>query len=362
MNRREQLRAAGVSIWLDTLSRELLDSGAFEHLIADCAVTGATSNPTIFAKALTSSDRYDEQLRAAPGTASLQELFFAAALADVGRAADLLRPTFTATGGGDGFVSFECTPDLADDTDATVEQALTLWHRLDRPNVMIKVPATAAGLGAIERLTAHGVNVNVTLLFSVARYDEVIDAYLAGLERRAAAGEPLTGIASVASFFVSRVDAAADRALPAGSALRGRVAVANARRAYARYVERFGGPRWEALRELGARPQRPLWASTGTKDPAYSDVLYVEELIGPDVVNTMPEPTLRAFAAHGRSARTLRAPDPEAEQTLREARDAGVDLPAITAELERAGVRAFCDSYRVLLDSVRDRRRAVSPT
>jgi transaldolase len=353
VNRLEQLRAAGVSIWLDTLSRELLDSGAFEALIAD-GVTGATSNPTIFAKAITSSDRYDEQLRAGSGT--LQELFFAAALEDVGRAADLLRPTFSAGGGRDGFVSFECTPDLADDTAATVEQALALWHRLDRPNVMIKVPATDAGLGAIEQLTAHGVNVNVTLLFSVARYDQVIDAYLAGLERRAGAGEPLAGIASVASFFVSRVDAEADRVLAADSPLRGRIAIANARRAYGNYVERFAGPRWEALRALGARPQRPLWASTATKDPAYRDVLYVEELIGPDVVNTMPEPTLRAFAEHGRSARTLRAPDPEAERTLRAARAAGVDLPAITAALERAGVRAFCDAYRTLLDAIRERR------
>ena len=305
MNRLEQLHDAGVSIWLDTLSRELLDSGAFATLIADCAVTGATSNPTIFAKAITGSDRYDDQLRAAvaSGVRDPQELFFELALDDVRRAADLLRPAYEASDGRDGFVSFECTPDLADDTAATVEQAVELWNRLARPNVMIKVPATEAGVPAIEELTARGVNVNVTLLFSVARYEQVIDAYVAGLERRVAAGQPVDAIASVASFFVSRVDAKADALLPAGSDLRGRVAIANARRAYGRYRDRFADERWLALRDAGARPQRPLWASTGTKDPAYSDVLYVEQLIAPDVINTMPEATLRAFADHGDATR-----------------------------------------------------------
>jgi transaldolase len=363
VTRLEQLREAGVSIWLDTLSRELLDSGAFAALISGSAVTGATSNPTIFAKAITTSDRYDEQLQAAvaSGTQSLQELFFLVALDDVARAADLLRPTFAASDGRDGFVSFECTPDLADDTGATVEQALELWHRLDRPNVMIKVPGTEAGVGAIEELTARGVNVNVTLLFSVTRYEQVIDAYLAGLERRVSAGQPVDGVASVASFFVSRVDASADAALGPDSPLRGRVAIANAHLAYARYVERFAGPRWEALRARGARPQRPLWASTGTKDPAYSDVLYVEQLIGPDVVNTMPEDTLRAFADHGRSTRTLYGSGAAAEETIRSAHDAGVDLDAIAAELERAGVRSFCDAYRELLGSIEARTGRLSP-
>jgi transaldolase len=355
MNRLQQLHDVGVSIWLDTLSRELLDSGAFEAVVAGGAVTGATSNPTIFAKAITTSDRYDEQLRAAAGTHSLQELFFLIALDDVGRAADLLLPAFRASGGRDGFVSFECTPDLADDTGGTIEQALALWDRLDRANVMIKVPATDAGVPAIEELTARGVNVNVTLLFSVERYEQVIDAYLAGVERRVRAGHPVDAIASVASFFVSRVDAKVDDMLPPDSHLRGQVAIANARYAYVRYSERFAGPRWTKLRDLGANPQRPLWASTGTKDPAYSDVLYVEQLIGPDVVNTMPERTLRAFADHGRASRTLHATDPTAQATLRRAQEAGVDLDAITAGLEREGVRAFCDSYRELLDSIEAR-------
>jgi transaldolase len=354
MSRLQRLRDAGVSIWLDTLSRELLDSGAFARLIEDFAVTGATSNPTIFAKAITGSDRYDDQVRAAVGAGvrDPQALFLALALEDVGAAADLLRPAYDAAGGRDGFVSFECTPDLADDAEATVEQAVALWRRLARPNVMIKVPATGAGVTAIEELTARGVNVNVTLLFSVSRYEQVVDAYVAGLERRVAAGRRVDTIASAASFFVSRVDTAADAVLPADSPVRGRVAIANAHRAYARSRERFADERWRALRERGAHPQRPLWASTATKDPARSDVLYVEKLIAPDVINTMPEATLRAFADHGTVGAPLDADARVADDVLRRAADAGLDLAAVTAGLERDGVRAFCDSYRALLDCV----------
>jgi transaldolase len=365
MNRLQALHDAGVSIWLDTLSRELLDSGAFARLITDCAVTGATSNPTIFAKAITGSDSYDDQLRAAvaSGTRGRQELFFELALEDIRRAADLLRPTFDQSEGRDGFVSFECSPDLADDTQATIEQALELWGRLDRPNVMIKVPATEAGTPAIEELTARGVNVNVTLLFSVARYEQVMDAYMSGLERRLAAGDPVDAIASVASFFVSRVDAKTDALLSADSPLRGRIAIANARLAYARYLDRFSedpclaDDRWRALRDAGARPQRPLWASTGTKNPAYSDVLYVDQLITPGAVNTMPEATLRAFADHGdlKHADSIAG---AANATLRLAHDAGIDLGAVTSELEREGVRSFCDSYRELLDCIETKIRS----
>jgi transaldolase len=353
MNRLRALHDAGVSIWLDTLSRELLESGEFAKLIADCAVTGATSNPTIFAKAITGSERYDDQLRDAvsQGADDPQELFFALALEDVRRAADLLRPAHGESDGRDGFVSFECTPDLADDTEGTIEQALDLWGRLSRPNVMIKVPATAAGVPAIEELTARGVNVNITLLFSLGRYEQVIDAYLAGLERRVAAGERVDTIASVASFFVSRVDTKVDPLLPAASDLRGRVAIANAQLAYARYRGRFADERWLALMEAGASPQRPLWASTGTKDPAYSDVLYVEDLIAPEVINTMPEVTLRAFADHGRVGPALGTDAGAAEEALRRAA-AGVDLEAITLELEREGVQAFCRSYDELLARV----------
>jgi transaldolase len=354
MNRLEQLHDAGVSIWLDTLSRDLLDSGAFATLVADCAVTGATSNPTIFAKAISGSDAYDDQLRAAiaSGVHSPEELFFAVALDDVRRAADVLRPVYDGSEGRDGFISFECTPDLADDTDATIVQALELFNRLERPNVMIKVPGTAAGIPAIEELTAQGVNVNITLLFSVARYEQVIDAYMNGLERRVAGGDPVDAIASVASFFVSRIDAKVDALLPAGSGLRGRVAIANAHEAYGWYRQRFADGRWQRLSAVGARPQLPLWASTGTKDPAYSDVLYVESLIAPGVINTMPEATLRAFADHGAVGQALDADATGAVAVLREAQTAGVDLDAITAQLERDGVRSFCDSYRQLLERI----------
>ncbi len=351
INRLQRLHDAGVSIWLDTLSRELLDSGAFAELIAESAVTGATSNPTIFATAITGSDHYESQLRTAVagGVSDPRELFFELALDDVRLAADLLRPAYDASDGRDGFVSFECTPDLADDTDATIDQAVELWQRLARPNTMIKVPATASGIPAIEELTARGVNVNVTLLFSVDRYEQVIDAYITGLKRRVTAGQPVASIASVASFFVSRLDTKADALLPADSPLRGRVAVANAHRAYARCRRRFAGEQWRALARAGARPQRPLWASTATKDPAYSDVLYVERLIASDVINTMPERTLRAFADHGHVGDPLDVDAAESEEILRLTAEAGVDLGALTAELERDGVHAFCDSYHELL-------------
>jgi transaldolase len=361
MNRLRQLHDAGVSIWLDTLSRDLLETGHLAHLIADCSVTGATSNPTIFAKALSSSTAYDEQIAAAaPGARDVNEIFFAVALDDVRRAADLLRPVYDATDGRDGFVSFECTPDVADDTAATVDQALDLWHRLDRPNVMIKVPATRAGVPAIEELTSRGVNVNVTLLFSVTRYERVIDAYIRGLERRVADGRSVAAVASVASFFVSRVDAKTDPMLAATPELRGRLAIANARVAYGRYVKRFSGPRWSDLASAGAAPQRPLWASTGTKDPAYSDVLYVERLIAPGVINTMPETTLAAFADHGSVGTVMDADPRDAERTVEQAQAVGVDLEAVAAELEREGVQAFADSYASLLAGIAARSTVAS--
>ena len=348
----QRLHDAGVSIWLDTLSRELLETGEFARLIRDAAVTGATSNPTIFAKAITGSDRYDEQIQAAvtAGIRDPQELFLLLGLDDVRRAADLLRSAHASSAGTDGFVSFECTPDLADDTEATIGQALELWRRLDRDNVMIKVPATAAGVPAIEELTARGLNVNVTLLFSLGRYEQVIEAYLHGLERRAARREPLAGITSVASFFVSRVDTKADRLLSPGSPLRGRIAIANAALAYDLWRDRFAGRRWERLSRLGAHPQRPLWASTGTKDPAYSDVLYVDQLVAPGVVNTMPMSTLRAFADHGLAEASL--PADGARGVIDQAAVAGIDLTSLTDELEREGVESFRDSFRELLECI----------
>jgi transaldolase len=358
----ERLHDAGVSIWLDTLSRQLLESGEFAELIDDFRVTGATSNPTIFAKAITGSDLYDGQLSrlAATGEDDTQQLFFSLALDDIRDAAELLRPEYDRTGGTDGFISFECTPDLADDTEATIAQALDLWQRLDRPNVMIKVPGTEAGLGAIEELTRRGVNINVTLLFSIERYEQVIDAYLRGLSSRLHAGESLDSIRSVASFFLSRIDTKVDAQLPDDSPVRGRVALASARVAYQRYLAKFAGPDWERLEQAGATRQRPLWASTGTKNPDYSDLLYVSELIGPDVVNTMPEKTLRAFADHGHVNRTLDADPDAAERVLGEARAAGIDLEAITGELEREGVGSFCESYRELLGCIESKLTAVA--
>jgi transaldolase len=359
-----RLRVAGVSIWLDTLSRELLDSGGFAELIRDWGITGATSNPTIFAKAITGSDRYDGQLRslATRGERDPQELFFSLALEDVRAAARLLREAYVESQGSDGFISFECTPDLADDNEGTIAQAVSLWQRLGLANVMIKVPGTAAGLPAIEELTRRGVNVNVTLLFSVERYEQVIDAYLRGLSARAEAGRPVDHVTSVASFFLSRIDTKADALLDEDSPLRGQIAIASARVAYQRYRAAFSGPEWQRLRELGARSQRPLWASTGTKNPAYSDVRYVSELIGPDVVNTMPEQTLRAFADHGVTARTLDADPAAADRILAATAGAGVDLGAVTAELEREGVRSFCDSYHQLLDCIGRKLTAVAAT
>lgn len=357
-----RLHEAGVSIWLDTLSRDLLQSGEFAELIRDFSVTGATSNPTIFAKAITGSDLYDGELRelSGAGEQDLQELFFSLALDDVREAARELRSVFDDSHGRDGYISFECTPDLADDTDATIAQATDLWGRLSRPNVMIKVPGTRAGIPAIEELTRRGLNINVTLLFSIERYQQVIDAYQRGLTARAEGGQPIGDIASVASFFLSRIDTKVDAQLPEDSPLRGQVAIASARVAYQRFLDGFAGEAWERLEALGAKRQRPLWASTGTKNPHYPDTLYVAELVGPDVISTVPEQTLRAFADHGRVERTLDADPPGAARTLAAAAAAGVNLDAVTAELEREGVRAFCDSYRELLNCIAGKLEVVS--
>jgi transaldolase len=357
MNPIQSLTERGVSIWLDTLSRELIEDGELATLMTDYAVGGATSNPTIFAKAICGSDRYDPQLVALleSRVEEPNELFLELAVEDVRRAAALMRPLHEATRGRHGFVSLEVTPDVAYDSDATVAQALDLWRRLDAPNVMIKVPATEAGVAAIEELTALGVNVNVTLLFAVERYEQVIEAYLRGLERRARAGGALAGISSVASFFVSRVDAKADPRLPDDSPLRGRLAIANARVAYGRYQERFSGPRWDRLAALGAVAQRPLWASTAPKDPDYRDVVYVEQLALPSSILTIPETTLRAFAHHGETHRTEPLDHQAAERMLA----AAAELPAVTAELEHEGVESFCSSYSELLTCVEQRAGAL---
>lgn len=353
MSALQALQAAGVSIWLDTLSRDLIDSGRLSTLMDSFAVSGATSNPTIFANAIRASGHYDDQLRdlAAAGVTDPRELFFALALEDVGRAADLLRPLHEATRGTEGYVSFECTPDVAFDTDRTVHQALEVWRRLDRPNVLVKVPGTAAGAAAVAELTWLGVNVNITLLFSVDRYRQVIDAYQEGLERRRVANKPIDGVMSVASFFVSRVDALVDPQLPPDSPLRGQVAVANARAAYALFRQRFADPSWMPLQRAGGRPQRPLWASTATKDPAYSDVKYVEELVTPGAITTVPESTLEAFADHGRAVPVVEGGEPLEVGRLLAGH--GVDLDRVSAELEAQGVAAFEASYQEALSILR---------
>jgi transaldolase len=351
------LADAGVSIWLDDLSRELLDSGELARLVDQCHVTGATSNPSIFRAALDGSERYDVQLKAlsTAGVSDPRELFLALALDDVVRAAELFRPVFDRTAGGDGFVSFECTPDVAYDAEGTVLQALSLWERIDRPNALIKVPATEAGVVATEELLAAGVNVNVTLLFSRSRYGQILDAHRRGLQRRVDAGQPVSHVASVASFFVSRVDVKADTALPAGSRVRGRVGVANAASAYALFVQHIQSGAWQTLAVAGAQPQRPLWASTGTKNPAYSDVLYVESLIAPNVVNTMPAATLRAFADHGRVTSELDRAGPPSEVVLGRAATAGFDLDQAAHVLEAEGIDTFSGAYTELLDGIRSR-------
>ena len=357
MNRLQQLHDAGVSIWLDTIRRSLLTSGRFQRMVEEDALTGVTSNPTIFEKAISGSTDYDEPIRAllADDVTAPLDLFFALGLEDIRMAADVLRAPYQATGGADGFASFELTPDLADDVRGSIEQGQVLWARLARPNVMIKVPATEAGIPVIEELTAIGVNVNVTLLFSVRRYEQAALAYISGLERRLAGAQPIDSLASAASFFVSRVDTAVDRLLPEDSPLRGGVAIANARRAYRLFRRIFAGPRWEPLAAAGAKLQRPLWASTGTKNPAYSDVMYVEELIAPDTINTMPESTMLAFKDHGVVRPSIEEGMDDARRVLAQAAEAGIDIEAVAAQLEEEGVAAFAESYRKLLSVIEEK-------
>ncbi len=354
MNPPHALRELGQSVWLDYLRRGLVESGELKRLMDEFAVAGITSNPTIFNKAISGSTDYDQALRALveSGERDPKALFWRLAVDDIAMAADVFRPLFDSQDGGDGFVSLEASPGLAHDTAGTVAEVKELWRRLGRPNVMIKVPGTPEGVPAIEELTALGININVTLLFSVTAYEQVALAYVKALERRLEAGQSLKGISSVASFFVSRVDTAVDALLPNDSPLRGKVAIANAKTAYQLFKRLFSGERWERLAAAGARVQRPLWASTGTKNPAYSDVLYVEELIGPDTVNTLPEATLRAFADHGRVAPTLEKGVDEAERVIASLPAAGVDLDAATAKLLDDGVAAFTGDFEKLLETI----------
>jgi transaldolase len=364
VNPLRDLRNLGQSVWLDFISRGLLKSGDFERLVVSDRVSGVTSNPTIFQKAMAAGSDYDAQflslLSADPGL-STGALFEAAAFDDIRAAAAVLRPVYDETDGADGFVSFEVPASLADDTVATVAEARRIWKALALPNLMIKVPATPAGIPAIEELIASGVNVNITLMFSLGHYEQVAQAYIHGLERCARPTE----VASVASFFVSRVDTMVDPALEAiGSSeamdLRGRIAVANCKVVYQRFREIFYGAPFASLRVRGCRAQRPLWASTSTKNLAYRDVLYVEELIGPDTVNTMPPETIAAFRDHGHVRPTVDDGVAAAREALSRLRMVGVDLEAVTSRLQRDGVASFGRSYDTLISALEAKRGVLS--
>ncbi|KAA2261779.1 transaldolase [Solihabitans fulvus] len=353
------LSEAGVSIWLDDLSRQRLTTGNLVDLIENSHVVGVTTNPTIFAGALSNGASYDEQVRelAARG-ASVDAAVREITTTDVRNACDVFRGTWERTDGLDGRVSIEVDPRLAHDTERTVAEALDLWKTVDRPNLMVKIPATVEGLPAITRVLAEGISVNVTLIFSVDRYRDVMDAFLAGLEQAKENGHDLASVHSVASFFVSRVDSEVDKRIdaldtPAAHAQRGKAAIANARLAYSAFEDVFDGDRWGALAEAGANPQRPLWASTGVKDPAYPDTRYVDELVGDGVVNTMPEKTLHAVADHGDiHGNTVAGKASEAKQVFDSLTEAGIDIDDVYAVLESEGVEKFEKSWTELLDTV----------
>lgn len=362
-SRLHELSALGQSVWIDYLSRDLVGGGALANAIDEDAVVGVTSNPTIFQKALARGASYDAQMRELlSGGDDDVEVFFQLAGSDVAAACDVLRPVYDATSGRDGYVSLEVDPRLAFDTDATVAQAVRLHEMVDRPNLLVKIPATLPGLAAIEEMIARGRSINVTLIFSLDRYRAVAEAYLRGLERLVDGGGDPRPVASVASFFVSRVDTETDRRLTelgGHDHLKGRLAVANAKLAYQDYLTFFSGGRWDALRVRGATPQRCLWASTSTKDPAYRDVLYVEDLIGPDTVNTMPEETIAAFQDHGRADVTLTGDIEDARGLMEGLAGAGIDYDDVTTTLEREGVEKFEDSFRDLLDGIAAKRLAL---
>jgi transaldolase len=356
----QTLHAAGQSIWLDYIDRTMLHNGELARRISGDSLTGMTSNPTIFEKALAQGTAYDSQLKATVGDRTSWELFELVETDDVRTACDIFRPVYDAAKGRDGFVSIEVSPGSAHDSAATIAEAHRLWQTVSRPNVMIKVPGTPEGAVAVRSLIADGINVNITLLFSIDAHRTVIEAYLAGLEDRVKAGGAIDGVASVASFFVSRVDTEVDKRLDAllksgqcdanhADALRGKAAIANAKLAYRLFRESFAGPRWEALAAKGAQLQRPLWASTSTKNPAYRDVLYVEQLIGPDTVNTMPPATLEAYRDHGVTAQTVDEDLDSAERVISDLAAAGIPLVSVTDQLLSDGLASFQKSFDTLI-------------
>jgi len=363
MNPLQQLQQYGQSFWLDYIRRDLFTSGELRRMVREDGLRGLTSNPTIFNNAVSGSTEYDDQLKeliAADPNVDVPTLYQRLTITDIQMACDVLRPIYEESGGGDGFVSLEVSPHLASNTEASVAEARSLSRLVDRPNLMIKVPATREGIPAIETLIGEGYNINVTLIFSLAHYEAVANAYLRGLER---APDPAR-VASVASFFVSRIDTKVDKALeligtPEALSLRGKIAVANSKLGYRRFREIFYGERFAGLRARGARVQRPLWGSTSTKNPDYSDVLYVEPLIGPDTVNTIPPATIEAFRDHGKVGLTIEQGVEEAEAHLAQLARLGIDLDSITEELQQEGVQAFADSFDQLLATLETKRRAL---
>jgi len=365
-----ELNRLGQSVWFDYIRRKELTSGHLKRLIDEDGLSGVTSNPTIFEKAIGESDDYDTAIQQLAGEGrDSGAIFEALAVDDIAHAADLFRPVYTATQGRDGFVSIEVSPELAHDSAATLNEARRLWREVSRPNILVKIPGTLEGLAAIEQSLAEGININITLLFGIERYERVAEAYIAALEKRAAEGKPVDRIASVASFFVSRVDTAVDKELEnritsAGntadkdrlSSLRGKAAIANAKLAYAKFKEIFSGPRFQRLAQKGARVQRMLWASTGTKNPKYSDVLYVENLIGPDTINTMPVATMDAYRNHGQPRQTIEEGMDEARQNRERLAAVGIDLGVVTRKLEDEGVESFAKDFRKLISTIGEKR------
>jgi len=365
----QRLNAAGQSIWLDFIDRTILRNGDLQRRIGDDALTGMTSNPSIFEKALAEGTTYDDQIQAAESDLTAMELFELIATTDVRSACDAFAGVHEQTHGADGFVSIEVSPGAANDALATISEAARLWATVDRRNVMVKVPGTAEGAKAVRRLTADGINVNITLLFSIDAYKSVIDAYMAGLEDRIAAGKQIDTIHSVASFFVSRVDSEVDKRLDAAAktspdsavlkALQGKAAIANAKLAYRLFQSEIASPRWKALASQGATVQRPLWASTSTKNPAYRDVMYVEELIGPDTVNTMPPQTIEAFRDHGIVKRTVDARVDESERDIQALESNGISMRSVTDKLLVDGLASFQKSFDTLVAGLQQKTKAL---
>jgi transaldolase len=367
-----ELKALGQSIWLDDIDRGYLLSGQFQRLIDEDGLSGATGNPTIFEHSITNDTTYDEQIQQLIALGkNAKEIYEVLAMTDVRRVADLLRSMYEGTGGQDGFVSIEVSPYLADDTEGTLAEVRRFWHTFDRPNLMVKIPSTPAGVPAIRQALTEGININITLIFAIENYRQVVDAYLSALEERSAKGQDISLIASVASFFVSRVDVLVDKLLEDKikatgdptqqqlKALEGKIAIANARLVYQEFKRLFNGPRFADLKQRGARVQRPLWASTSTKNPAYRDVLYAEELIGPDTVDTMTLSTIESFREHGRVRLSVEDQLPEAEAYLAALGNIGISYEQVTRQLQEEGVQRFADSFDKLFQCIDNKRKAL---